>query len=258
MGCCEVCLKAILIITNIVVMLAGLVLLIAGGVFMSKKFDFFPELEDYSTNVNAILIPMLVIGAVLLLVGLIGCIGAISGKAGLLNLYFVAVLLVVIAEIVVIILAAVYKDTFKEETEKAAKELFEEYLDVYIENPSSTNKMSDAKTLGVNVAQYLFSCCGLTKGPSYWKVGANVKIPPGCCDEWKGEDLPTEGALVTDCAAASLGKAYDTGCTEAVEDLADSMGVVIIVVVVVIIVFQIILLAATCYSKKAGHMDEYA
>ena len=40
--------KAILVITNVMVMVAGAVLLVAGGIFYSKQFDFFPELEDYS------------------------------------------------------------------------------------------------------------------------------------------------------------------------------------------------------------------
>ena len=48
MGCCDVILKAILIITNVVVMVAGGVLLVAGGIFYAKQFDFFPDLSKYS------------------------------------------------------------------------------------------------------------------------------------------------------------------------------------------------------------------
>ena len=47
---------------------------------------------------------MIVIGVILFLVGVVGCCGAVTGKSGLLNLYFVVVLIVVILEIVVIIL----------------------------------------------------------------------------------------------------------------------------------------------------------
>ena len=46
----------------------------------------------------------MVIGAVLFVVGLIGCCGAVSGKAAVLNIYFVIVLIVVILEIVIIVL----------------------------------------------------------------------------------------------------------------------------------------------------------
>ena len=59
---------------------------------------------NFRSNVNAVLIPMMVIGAVLFVVGLIGCCGAVSGKAAVLNIYFVIVLIVVILEIVIIVL----------------------------------------------------------------------------------------------------------------------------------------------------------
>jgi hypothetical protein len=58
----------------------------------------------FRSNVNSVLIPMMVIGAVLFIVGVIGCCGAITGKSGLLNVYFVIVLIVVILELVIIIL----------------------------------------------------------------------------------------------------------------------------------------------------------
>ena len=48
MGCFEACLKVILIITNVVIMLTGAVILLTGAIFFTKKFDIFPELENYS------------------------------------------------------------------------------------------------------------------------------------------------------------------------------------------------------------------
>ena len=47
MGCCETLMRAILIIINIVVSAAGVVLLIVGGIFLAKKWEFFEGLEDY-------------------------------------------------------------------------------------------------------------------------------------------------------------------------------------------------------------------
>ena len=47
---------------------------------------------------------MMVIGGVLLLVGMLGCCGACTGKTGLLNFYFIIVFLVVVLEIVIIVL----------------------------------------------------------------------------------------------------------------------------------------------------------
>ena len=47
MGCLDVILKAILIITNVVVLVAGLAMLVLGGIYLNKDFDFYPELADY-------------------------------------------------------------------------------------------------------------------------------------------------------------------------------------------------------------------
>jgi len=234
--------KAILIITNVVVMVAGAVLLVAGGIFFAKKFDFFPTLEDYSTNVNSVLIPMMVIGAVLFIVGVIGCCGAVTGKSGLLNVYFIIVLVVVILEIVVIVLGVVKKGDFVDATDEAATELFTKYKDAYVAETEGAD-ITEAEALAVNSGQYLFECCGLTVGPSYWGVAAG-KVPPGCCDTWEGTDMDEK--FVT-CATD---KTYQDGCTEKIKSVADEFGTVIIIVVVVIVVFEIICLAAACYSKK--------
>ena len=72
--------------------------------FSSSVFMIFVTIIVNRSNVNSVLIPMMVIGAVLFLVGVIGCCGAITGKSGLLNVYFIIVLIVVILEIVIIIL----------------------------------------------------------------------------------------------------------------------------------------------------------
>lgn len=247
MGCCEVLMKAILIITNVVVLVAGAVLLVAGGIFYAKKFDFFPELEDYSTNVNTVLIPMMVIGAVLFLVGVIGCCGAITGKSGLLNVYFIVVLIVVILEIVVIILGVVKKKDFVEYTEKYAKELFDKYKGVYVTKPA-VGTMTATEALAVNSAQFVFSCCGLANGTVWWTTDGSkpANVPPGCCSNWDGKDVGT--GLVD--AGCGDGTVYTEGCTERLESLASEFQTVIIIVIVVVIVFEIICLAAACYSKK--------
>jgi len=241
MGCCDVLLKAILTITNVVVMVAGAVLLVAGGIFYTKKFDFFEDLSSYSTNVNSVLVPMMVIGGILFLVGTIGCCGAVTGKTGLLNVYFIIVLVVVILELVVIVLGVVKKKDFIETTEGYAKELFDKYKAKYVNG--GTTEMAEAQALAVNTAQFLFECCGLTTGPEWWGA-PDGKVPNGCCSSWNGEDMNEK---LTTC---ETDKVYQEGCTEKVTALADEFGTVIIIVIVVVIVFELICLAAACYSKK--------
>jgi len=244
MGCCEVIMKAILIITNVVVMVAGAVLLVAGGIFYSKQLDFFPDLKDYSANVNAVLVPMMIIGGILFLVGVIGCCGAVTGKSGLLNVYFAIVLIVVILEIVVIVLGVVKKDDFIETTEKTAADLFGQYKKYYVDG-DKTDALDEKTAIAINAAQYTFECCGLTDGPAYWSKDGSTEVPPGCCSDWDGTNLPESGLRT--CADEDT---YKVGCTEQVKSLASEFETVIIIVIVAVIVFEIICLAAACYSKK--------
>ncbi|XP_063676851.1 23 kDa integral membrane protein-like [Bolinopsis microptera] len=242
---CEFIMKTILIITNVVVMVAGAIMLVAGVVFFTKKFDFFPDLKDYSTNVNSILIPMMVIGGVLFLVGVAGCFGAATGKSGLLNIYFVVLLVVLVLEIIVVVLAIVKKQAFVDATEDAAKKLFEKYKKQFVEEESAEELTDITEILAVNSAQSIFHCCGLTKGPSYWKTDSQTDVPPGCCSDWNGEDIPE--LKLESCAEDKI---YKTGCTEKVNDLADQFGVIILIIVASVMAFEILCLIAACCSKK--------
>lgn len=48
MDCFTGVIKVILITINLVVLKAGIILTAIGGVFFSKNFDLFPEMEEYS------------------------------------------------------------------------------------------------------------------------------------------------------------------------------------------------------------------
>lgn len=251
--CCTDLLRCILIFTNVIVILAGLVLLIAGGVFMGKSFDFFPELADYSENVNSVLIPIMVIGGVFLLIGLLGCVGAIKQSEWFLKPYFVILLIVVIAEIALIIAAVVKKDDVKAQAEEFATDLFGRYKEKFMEGKTLEKPLTANEIVAVNTAQSLIGCCGLNKGPSYWKTATgSTDFPPGCCSGfdvalWKKD----ETKAVSDCTAAYTGgELYKKGCTEKMDGLLDEFGVVIIVVIVLVIVFEIVCMIAAVFAWK--------
>jgi len=255
MGCLEILLKGILIVTNVVVMVAGLLLLVLGGIYFTKTFEFYPDLEDYNSNINAILIPMIVLGGILLLVGLVGCLGACTGKAGLLNVYFIVVLIVVVLEVALIILVVVKKDDVKETALEKAEELCVEYMtDADLDTMDTTDK------LAVNAVQYLAGCCGYDTGASYWDdavkpYGRNssLYLPPGCCSGWDQKDMDNSFVL---CSSFTDDDAtYEEGCVEKIESILDGFGVVIIAIVAAIIIFQLICMFAACYSKKNNHLD---
>ena len=57
----------------------------------------------FSTSVQPVLVPMMIMGGILLVVGLVGCCGACSQKSGLLNVYFIVILVCVVAELIILI-----------------------------------------------------------------------------------------------------------------------------------------------------------
>lgn len=258
MGCLETILKAILIITNVVVIIAGLALLVIGGIFLNQNFDFLPDLADYSTSVDAVLIPMMVLGGLLLIIGLIGCIGACSGKAGLLNFYFIILLIIVVLEIAIVIVCIVKRDDVQEAAVDGATDIFSRYLTEYFTDYtcfgcSAPDNITATEAFAVNVFQAVVGCCGLTNGSVYWSANGQSGVPPGCCSDWTGEDTNSTDFstyTVTSCSAESLGTEYTDGCTEKVESLMSEFGVVVIVVCVAVIVFELICMCAACYSKK--------
>ena len=246
MGCSEFFLKTLLFLTNLVVTVVGGALLAAGIVFYVKQFDFFPDLKDYSINVNSVLIPVMITGAALFVVGMLGCWGAASSNSNLLNLYFIIVFLIIILEVAVIVLGIVKKDDFVKQAQEFATELFGDYRKAYVEQDGST--IASNKALAVNSAQFVFQCCGLVEGPSFWRKDeetSSYTVPPGCCNDWSGKDMT---APLVSCAD----KTFDKSCTEKINDLGSDFGILILAGIVVVIVFEVLCLVAACYSKNKG------
>lgn len=243
--CCGQTTRCILVMINIPIFLAGCCLLIAGGVFMAnKQFDFYPELEEFSENIDDILIPIMVLGAVFLLIGMLGCVGGCTEKDWLLKPYFGLVLIIVIAQIALIIAGVIKKDAVKSKSEEIAEDLFGRYKAKFVVKDGST-EITTNEILSVNTFQNVVGCCGLVDGASWWKTADVTKFPPGCCKEW----VATNPANLVD-SCDSVDDLYTEGCTEKVSALLNEFGAVIAGVLGAIIVFQVLCMAAACYIWK--------
>lgn len=247
MGCCEALMRAILIIINIVVSAAGVVLLIVGGIYLTKQWDFFDGLAEYSSSIKPVLVPMMVMGGILLVVGLVGCIGACSQKSGLLNIYFVVILVCVVAELIVLIYGYVKKDSIKKEVKKGTEDYFAQYKAFVNGNK---NDLDDSVIFAVNVLQSVAECCGTTD-EKYW--GTGEKYPPGCCKSWDGKNQTwDENNALMECKGQT--DIYTEGCIKRTEDLVNGLGVLIIIVIALIIVFEIFCMIAACVAKKNDYV----
>jgi len=241
--------RMILVVVNVVVLAAGLVLLVAGGVFYTNsKFNFFPDLqlENYTgADLKSALIPVMVLGAVLLLIGLVGCVGACTGKTGFLNVYFVVVLVIVVLEIALAIFCFVKKDQVKTKVTDTATKVFEDY-----KNNWAT--ITDNEKIAVNTMQSAVGCCGVVNGSVWWGYSGDM-VPPGCCtgfDVKKYNDAnPMPQTLAKDDAACG-GTIYTDGCTEKVTSLLNEFGIIFLIILLAIVIFEMICMCGACYAKK--------
>jgi len=237
MGCCEFIMKTILVIINSIVILSGLALLVTGGVYLSKAHEYFDveELNEYSSNIKPIAIPLMVIGGILLVVGSVGCCGAISGKSGLLNIYITVVILTVIVEVAVCVFCVVKKDAILDASVKGGE---------YLVNNVYYGNATDTDIAAINSIQYLLKCCGTTGKDSYNSSG----FPRSCCDDYTYEDATAGNLnLGLSCGDAEL---YTEGCTDAFTQNFNDIGLGIGVIVGIIIVFELFCVIAACVSKK--------
>lgn len=238
MGCCEFIMKAILVIINSIVILSGLALLVSGGVYLSKAHEYFDveELAQYSSDIKPIAIPLMVIGGILLVVGLVGCCGAISGKHGLLNVYIIVVIITVVVEVAVCVYCVVKKDSILEASVEGGE---------YLVNNVNHGNATDNDIKAINSIQYLLSCCGTTGEESY----TGGSFPKSCCDGYTYED-DTSSKLDLVATCGDKGAVYEQGCTDAFTQNFNNVGLAIGVLIGIIIVFELFCVIAACVSKK--------
>ncbi|PAA63489.1 hypothetical protein BOX15_Mlig020423g1 [Macrostomum lignano] len=175
---CQCMNKFILVAVNIIFLLAGLVITgIAIWVIVSKDtmFDLVQlvtkdvdvdraTLDNYMNSTSMLLAAayiVLVFGCISIVVGFCGCCGALKESSCLLMFYAIAISIVLIAEIVGAILAAVFRNQIGDKLQPRLVTLEREhFLPLGL---TLNNKTTDAViTAWVNYAQTSFECCGVT------------------------------------------------------------------------------------------------
>ncbi|TPP57640.1 23 kDa integral membrane protein [Fasciola gigantica] len=211
------CLKCSVFVFNIICLLCAL-LLIGVGAYVQVKFSAYgPELQKVW---QAAPIAILVLGGIILLVSFLGCCGAIRENVCMLYMYGVLLALLLIGEIVVAILAIVYKDKIDEKVKQVLSQYVQDYDDV------------DEIARSIDVIQQNFQCCG-ANGPEDYHRAAG--IPESC--------------------KSSLMVPYTRGCTEAFGQFLKSNLVIVACVAFGVCFIQLLsTIIAFCLGK---HISDY-
>ena len=159
--------RAIIITFNCVFWLFGIVLLVLGlmtkydanfsKVWQELKADQFVQ----SSDINAASWILIATGLFTILVGGVGCLGALKKSRFLLTVYIVIILVLLVAKLVAIYMVVSFKDDFQGQFKSALSHAF--------------NSNSTVSEQAIGEVEQLFQCCGVN-GPSDYKHS-----PPSTC-----------------------------------------------------------------------------
>ncbi|KAM9845920.1 tetraspanin-9 [Aulostomus maculatus] len=173
------CIKYLLFFFNLLFWLSGCIIL---GVSIYLKVN---KDGNQITNESLPVIDLLIaIGVIIMVLGFLGCCGAIKENRCMLLLFFISLLIIFILLVAGGILGAV--------GESKVKEWMQERLEKFL--PLSDQPESLRKDL--EVLQEELKCCGLVNGPTDWNP-----LPASCRCEATDPDCPSSGHYNTPCSA---------------------------------------------------------
>jgi len=155
------CLKYLLFVVNFIVWVCGIVVFGVGIYSRIKAGDWKDLVEDVSVVDAANL--LIASGAIVMVIGFVGCCGALKQLRPLLVIYIILLMLIFILEIAGGIYAAVKKD----DVLKSLKTNFQRLMNTSY-GQIKDNKANEGYTNSIDWFQENVKCCGST-GPDSWK-----------------------------------------------------------------------------------------
>lgn len=166
--------KTVLVFLNLIFWAAAGVLCYVGAyVFITyDNYDHF--FEDTYTLIPAVII--IAVGALLFIIGLIGCCATVRESYCGLVTFVVILLLVFMTEVAVVVLGYVYRAKVEDEVNNSIKEVFDEY--------NGTN--SNAQSRAIDYVQRQLQCCGIHNYSDWqythwYEESKNNSVPSSCC-----------------------------------------------------------------------------
>ncbi|CAF1333481.1 unnamed protein product [Adineta steineri] len=284
MSCEMKTIRCIMVLFNIIFFLIGALLLALGiYVMVDPRFQKLKEFLPLNTNpgiekglsyLEMMAIVIIVLGSILLIIGFLGCCGAMKQVKLFLTCYAIIVGLIIVFEIAITIYFIVFQSNFKE---KFVPKLQESIKNTY-EGPLGLMGSDGPKPTPVSLAwdfiMYNFKCCGVEGKSDFdgtikwnrtnpWGTPSLLetmafRYPLTCCPlqnvqpDWN--NLPVDQLKDVAYCAASGKDVYETGCYQKLVDLLNSTRTWVIVIAVIILVIELLTfiftLALCCRHKK--------
>lgn len=188
--------KTVLVFLNLIFWAAAGILCYVGAYVFITYDDYDHFFEDVYTLVPAVTI--IAVGALLFIIGLIGCCATVRESYCGLTTFVVILLLVFMTEVAVVVLGYVYRAKVEDEVNSSIRKVYNEY--------NGTN--SNAQSRAIDYVQRQLQCCGIHNYSDWqytpWYEESKTKsVPYSCC---KKRDLTCTGSL------AHPEELYQEGC----------------------------------------------
>lgn len=279
--CSRTCARIILVTFNLLFFICGILLLafgivgIANPTALTSFLSKIPGVEQSSIIIN---IPdvvvgssifMIVLGSILLVFGFLGCAGAGCQSKPLLFLYWVLLVLVIMAEIALIIVAAVSPSKVETQVKTLmVKSLHDKFTPVIINGNNVMLPSSPVAAAWVEL-QFEVGCCGANNYTDYqafeWNntffiSGTAIKafVPPSCCTLKSGHaalvnDTSTFTDL-SDCLKDTPGTQYynTEGCYKSITELMVQYSYIPIIIAAIVIFLEVVAMSMAIFLWRTS------
>lgn len=259
MSCLKQLSKTILILFNTVLVIAGLAII--GVCILLKVNSTSKHIQEVIKEAgeihqfNVAIYAMAGIGAIVLLISLVGCCAAIFESKFLLGLYIAILTIITIAEIGGVIAVVVAKNNIRQIMSKAVNNVI---LKKYKVDTDITN--------AIDVLQYTFSCCGANNYTEYQSIKFRLKglnVPYSCCYLNNKDPLKPEPKSKTLCQMEALKYTpqndylHGEGCIPSLESFFKKYGLILLSIGLGITFFEASLIAlACCICQRAKRSED--
>ncbi|GIY62394.1 tetraspanin [Caerostris extrusa] len=213
------CLKNCLVVVNLLIWLLGAIVT-AIGIWIKVDKDFFKiqsqlDLSQFKTSSTV----LIVVGVVIMVVGFLGCWGAMASKIWMLVIFIIIVIIIILMEIAAIALvwSAVVNKNMQEEVKLKSKSAMHHMMD------------DETKRQFIEMLQRKLQCCGVDGVKDYSMDPANpMPVPPSCIN-------------------TDTSKPYERGCYDAIVEFLKNKAAIIGGVALAVLLLQIgVLVFTTC------------
>ncbi|XP_076967550.1 tetraspanin-8 [Tamandua tetradactyla] len=202
------CLKYSMFIFNFLFWLCGiLILAVAIWIRVSKDNQ---EILSSETNTYVAVNILIAVGAIIMILGFLGCCGAMKESRCMLLLFFIGLLLILLLQVAAGILGAV----FKPQSDRIVNETLHENVELLHASDDAGKKFQQA----LMKFQKEFKCCGLVHGAADW--GNNFQRYYESCE--------CPASVDSSCVSYENKLVYKQSCISLIKDLIEKHIIVII------------------------------